>query len=261
VLGGEASWDDVDAALDDRTELVARFVADQDVQTNEVRRAWALLPGLLAAGATRVDLLELGSSAGLLLALDRYDYRYRAGSWGAGDARLVLDGDDRGGPPASLLARVPEVRRRRGVDLNPVDVATGNGARLLQAFVWPDQVDRLERLRRAIEIVREDPPELVRGDYVDLLPALLDERRHGALTVVFDSVSTTYLSEERYQELVGALARAGHEAPLAWLSLEAPRGDTRDGATALELVVWPGGEVRRLARVDYHCEWLEWRGA
>ena len=20
-------------------------------------------------------------------------------------------------------------------------------------------------------------------------------------------------------------------------------------------------EVRRLARVDYHCEWLEWRGA
>jgi len=106
--------------------------------------------------------------------------------------------------------------------------------------------------------VREEPPELIRGDYVDLLPALLEERHDEGLTVVFDSVSTTYLSEERYQELVGALARAGREAPLAWLSLEAPRGDTRYGATALELVVWSGGEMRRLARVDYHCDWLEW---
>jgi hypothetical protein len=256
VLAGQASWDAVDLALAADADFLARFTAEQDVQTNEVRRAWALLPGLLSAGAPCVDLLELGASAGLLLEFDRYGYRYRAGSWG--DGALVLDGDDRGGPPAQLLARALSVGRRRGIDLNPVDVTSDHGARLLQAFVWPDQVDRMDRLRTAIQLVREDPPELVRGDYVELLPTLLSGRRDDALTVVFDSVSTVYLDEERYQELVRALAQAGRDGPLAWLALEGPRDDLEYGATALELTVWPGGQTRRLARVDFHCAWLEW---
>jgi hypothetical protein len=259
VLGGQASWDDVDTALSAHRDFLARFVAEQDVQTNEVRRAWGLLPGLLSIGARRIDLLELGTSAGLLLALDRYRFRYRGGSWGRGS--LVLDGDDRGGPPADVFSRPVEIGRRRGLDLNPVDVTTEHGARLLQAFVWADQADRLERLRHAIEIARGDPPELVRGDYVELLPALLQERSDDALTVVFNSVSTMYLSEERYQELVAALAKAGRRRPLAWLSLEGPRGEQDYGATALDLTLWPDGSTRRLAKVDYHCAWLEWEAA
>ncbi|HEY3183289.1 MAG TPA: DUF2332 family protein [Gaiellaceae bacterium] len=94
--------------------------------------------------------------------------------------------------------------------------------------------------------------------YVELLPLLLEERRDEALTVVFDSVSTVYLDEERYQQLVSAPAQAGRDGPLAWLSLVGPRDDREYGATALELTTWPGGETRRLARVDFHCAWLEW---
>ena len=55
-------------------------------------------------------------------------------------------------------------------------MTTDEGARLLEAFVWPDQPERLERLRAAIEIVRADPPELIRGDYVDLVLRALVER-------------------------------------------------------------------------------------
>jgi hypothetical protein len=255
VLAGVASWDDVEGALDEHASFLTRFVEEQQVQTNEVARAWALLPGLLSVGAERIEVLELGASAGLLLGFDRYAYRYRAGSWGNG--ALVLAGDDRGGPPPEVLAQRLHVERRRGVDLDPVDATSDHGARLLQAFVWPDQTDRLERLRAAIEVVRDDPPELVRGDYVDLLPALLAERGD-SLTVVFTSVTTAYLPEERYQELLVALARAGNERPLAWLALEGPRGEPDYGGLALDLTTWPGGETRRLAKADFHAGWLEW---
>jgi hypothetical protein len=260
VLGGEASWDEVGRALDGHSGFLARFTAEQPVQTNEVARAWALLPGILATGAERVDLVELGASAGLLLALDRYAYRYRAGGWG--DGSPVLAGDDRGGPPARLLARPLEVARRRGVDRDPVDVTAAEGERLLEAFVWADQRERRERLHTAIEAVRADPPELLRGDYVELLPSVLRDRRADALTVVLTSVSTVYLDEERYQELVRSLARAGGEAPLAWLSLEGVRNgpDASVEGIVLELTVWPGATRRRLARVDYHAAWLEWDG-
>jgi hypothetical protein len=257
VLAGRASWDDVDAALDEHADELARFAAEHGVQTNEVQRAWALLPGLLALGAERVDIVEIGASAGLLLALDAYGYRYRAGTWGSGDERLVLSGDDAGGPPVDLLACRLRVERRRGVDREPIALDDA-GARLLEAFVWPDQPDRIERLRRAIEIARGCEIAVERGDYVARLPALLADRREDVPTVVVSSVTTTYLPEERYHDLRAVLAHAGAEGPLAWLSLESPRGDPGYGGLALDLTTWPDGGSRRLAQVDYHASWLRW---
>ena len=49
------------------------------------------------------------------------------------------------------------VRRRLGIDLNPVDVTTEEGSLLLQSFVWVGQTARLERLRLAIEAVARRP--------------------------------------------------------------------------------------------------------
>jgi hypothetical protein len=257
VLAGTASWDDIDGALDGHAVELAEFASTHAVQTNEVQRAWALLPGVLAAGAERVELLELGASAGLLLALEEYGYRYRAGGWGRSDGRLLLSGRDRGGPSRSLLARPLEVAGRRGVDLEPV-VLDDAGLRLLEAFVWPDQVDRIDRLRRAVGVARGLEIPVERADYVERLPGLLAERSDDALTVVFSSVTTMYLPDERYHDLRSAFARAGEEGPLAWLSLEAPRHDHGYEGLALDLTSWPGGETRRLARADYHGTWLEW---
>ena len=80
---------------------------------------------------------------------------------GSADALLELDGEERRPVPAELLSLVPRVRRRVGLDLDPVDVTTDEGALRLRSFVWPDQPERLERLDRAIAAVRAEPPELV----------------------------------------------------------------------------------------------------
>jgi hypothetical protein len=127
--------------------------------------------------------------------------------------------------------------------------------------VWPDQHERIERLRRAIAIARTCERDLRRGDYVDLLPGVLAERRDDALTVVFHSVSTTYLDDDRYGELVSALERGGADGPLAWVSFEGPRHDPDYGGVALSVTRWPGGRTERIAKVDFHAAWLEWMGA
>jgi hypothetical protein len=252
VLGGEASWDEIEEALVVHAEFLRRFTAGQRVQTNEVQRAWALLPGFLTVADGRpLDLLELGPSAGLNLVWDRYSYRYSTGSWGTGG--LELTGDDRSPPPASLLARDVTVERRRGVDLNPVDATTEHGARLLQAFVWADQTERLERLRRAIDVLRADPPELIRGDYVESLPGLLADRRPGTQPVVFQTASTIYLDEDELVRLRSALEEASHVEPLVFLT-----SGNHDDGFALELERYPGGAVERLAVFDFHGGWLEW---
>ena len=55
------------------------------------------------------------------------------------------------------------------------------------------------------------------------------------------------------------LEHAGREGPLAWVGFEGPRGDPDHGGVALDLTVWPRGKTRRLAKVDYHAAWLEWK--
>jgi len=278
VLAGEAPelarayagegdpWPPFRELLYRRREWLAGFVAEQGVQTNEVQRCFGLLPGFLTLGDERpLDVIELGPSAGLNLCWDRYRYRYEAGSWGPADSALELTGEERPGPPRSLLERRPVVRRRRGIDLNPLDVSTEQGARLLECFVWADQRERLERLRQAIEALRRDPPELIQGDYVELLPRLLGERDPGTLTVVFQIASTQYLTEEGRRRLYAALGEAGGRGPLAFLNATKPDAGWQGDGYGLELQVWPGrgsGEVRRryVGHLDYHGEWVAWRG-
>jgi hypothetical protein len=254
VLAGLASWEDAEAALVEHAGFLRRHLAAQQVQTNEVQRAWALLPAFLSIADGRpLDVLELGPSAGLNLVWDRYAYAYRTGSWGV--SSLTLAGDDRVAPPAELLARDVVVARRRGIDRSPVDVTTEHGARVLQSFVWADQVERSERLRQAIDVLRADPPELVQGDYVESLAPLLDDRIEGTQLVVFQTASTMYLSAEQLERLRRVMLDAGRRRPFTYLGTAS--GPDNVGY-ALEIQRVPDEAVERVALFDFHGEWLEW---
>lgn len=264
-LSGAVSdpWGSLADVLVAQREWLARFVAGQPVQTNEVQRSWGLLPAFLTVADGRpLDLVELGPSAGLNLYWDRYRYRYGSSRWGPQDAPLELAGEAHGGPPADLFETEVEVRTRVGIDRSPIDVTTEHGSLLLQAFVWADQRARLERVRRAIEIARSDPPRLVRGDYVDILPALLERRDRRALTVVYHSASTAYLKSEAREALRTEIEEAGTAGSLAWISYEfVEEDDIGYDRFALEVRVFPGGDPRRLARLDGHANRLDWLGA
>jgi hypothetical protein len=260
VLDGQASWDEVPAAFAEHREFLQTFTGERSVQTNEVARCWVLLPAFLLlaseADTEAVDAIELGPAAGFNLLWDRYRYRYAGGSWGPRDARLQLGGEERRPVPARLLERPLAVRRRVGIDLEPVDVTTSEGARLLKSFVWADQHERLARVDTAIECVRADPPELVRGDYVELLPELLAERGPGALTLVYQTASMAYLTDDERARVWATLETAGRESPVAWVSTTSALDPELSGF-GLDARFWPG-ERRVVAHGDFHGAWMEW---
>jgi hypothetical protein len=262
VLAGRADWDDLPAALEHEAEFLRRYTAEVEIQTNEVQRSWTLLPCFLElarwSGAEAFDFVELGTSAGLLLVWDRYHYRYTAGTWGLSGASLDLAGDERGRVPQELLGVVPRVRRRVGIDRNPLDLNEPDDLRLLKSFVWADQTARLARLDAAAEALRDDPPDLIRGDLVELLPAELDRRDDGALTVVLSSAALGYVDKDGRKSVRETLERAGAEGPLAYVTTTRPStGSHSYWGLAVEL--WPGGR-RELAYADFHGAWLDWRG-
>jgi hypothetical protein len=237
------------------------------VQTNEVQRCTFLVPAFRAAAAETglpIELLELGPSAGLNLLADRYRCVYANGAAGPADARVTLTSEEgEGTVPADLLGPELVVRRRRGIDLAPVDATTEDGYLLLRSFLWPGLEERVARLDAAVATLREmrDRPELIAGDYVRLLPEMLAERPADSLTIVFDTFSTVYLPLDVAGALGDALEAAGSDGrPLAWLSVR--RWDVKTGPPEegfeLELRVWPGPS-RLAAYVDPHGNRLDWR--
>jgi hypothetical protein len=227
-------------------------------QTNEVGRSAVLMGGLLALAELfpgPMDLLELGASAGLNLLLDRYGYDLGETKAGDPHSPLQLRPEWKGPPPPRGIVTIV---RRRGVDLNPLDVRH-DGERLL-AYVWPDQQARLAQLEAALSIAAANPPPLDRDDAAAWLePRLGEPCESGTIRVVLHSIAFQYFPPETKARIEAALAeaggRAGSEAPLAWLRYEF---DERDEKIALRLRTWPGGDERLLAYGHPHGASIRW---
>jgi hypothetical protein len=237
-------------------DAVRNALLTRSTQTNEARRCAALLP-LLVTLPGPLALIEVGASAGLCLQPDRYSYSYDGGP-PIGDigSPVHLTCETRG--PVPIPRVVPEIVWRRGIDIAPIDVHDADAVRWLDCCIWPGQPERLERLRAAIGVAREDPPPLIEGDLVDMLPLVTAEAPTDATLVVFHSAVLAYLTPERRAQFVEVVATL----PCIWISNEAPgtvatlprtAGDRDDDRFVLGF-----GPSEVVGYTGPHGQWLEW---
>src|SRR3954447_12744717 len=164
---GERTWEAFRATLEDRVDEL-RPLVERPVQTNEVGRCAALLPGFLDVAARTgkpLRMLEVGASAGLNLGWS--EYRYQAGDfvWGPPRSALRIDFELLGGGgPAAVPATVAE---RAGCDASPVDPASEEGRLALLSYAWPAEVAGMARLRAALEFAAGSPAPVERGGAVE----------------------------------------------------------------------------------------------
>jgi hypothetical protein len=261
VADAAALWPELVALMEERFEEV-RAALRERVQTNEVARAAALLPGFLRIAARtglQLRLLELGSSAGLLQFADRYRYELGPHRWGSEASRVKIRAEWDG--PAPDLAAKLEVASRLGCDPNPLEIGDPAVALRLQSFVWPEQLERMALLRAAIGFAQGARPRIEPIGAARFLARELAEPVRGVATVVFHSVVWWYIPEAERAEIVRLVeeagARAAADAPLAWLRLEG--ATTREAEIRLSL--WPGGADGLLGTAHYHGRWVRWAGA
>ncbi len=222
-------------------------------QTNEVRRSAPLIAAgqwLAARFGLPLVLSELGASAGLNLIWDHYGLKALGHCFGPADPSLILAPDWTG--PLPPKAR-PRILDRRGVDLNPLD-PVADRLRCL-AYLWPDQPDRLDRTRAALDLAARLGPRVDRADAADWLEARLASPTPGALHLICHTVAWQYFPPDTQARALAAMERAGRHGPLARLGMEA---DGNSPGAALTLTLWPGARTIPLGRADFHGRWVTW---
>ena len=109
---------------------------------------------------------------------------------------------------------------RAGLDLDPVDISDPNQAAWLEALVWPEQRDRLAKLRAAMRIAAENKPRVVKGDLRTDLARLVAEAPKNATLVIFHTAVLAYIRSQSDRE---EFARSVKSLCDFWISNESPR--------------------------------------
>ncbi|MBN8806686.1 MAG: DUF2332 domain-containing protein [Sphingomonas sp.] len=232
---------------------------DGPPQTNEPGRSGALMLGLMEIArrhGPRIEVLEIGSSAGLNLLIDRYAFDLGGTRVGPADAAVTIAPEWRGARPAPVPLDIVSVR---GCDIRPLDATDPAVETRLLAYVWPETPARGERLKAAIAMQRTQPVDLVEADAAEWIEARLAEPQAAGVTrVLMHSVVWQYLPEpvaERIRAAMTAAAeRATAERPLGWVMMEPNRESARQ---EVRVRSWPGhGEWQLLGVAHAHGTWV-----
>jgi hypothetical protein len=262
AAGDDALWEAISNAISTHVETLNGFLSSPP-QTNEVARSGPLMLGFVTLAALTkmpMALFELGASAGLNQSPDRF--------------RVTL-GNHTFGPPTSILHLIPEWRggavpddatdieviSRRGVDRNPMNIHDHDTVERLMSYVWPDQFDRINRMKAGIAIARTGDVVVARGEASEWVEKEFQVNPTlGYTRVLYQSVAWQYFDADTIARIEARLAAAGGasrpDAPIAHLSME--KSDHWQGHDVM-LRLWRGNGEERflLARCHAHGAWID----
>ncbi|QPF71782.1 DUF2332 domain-containing protein [Roseateles sp. DAIF2] len=263
-----------------RRTALTELLATRSTQTNECGRCAVLWPALqavaAATGGQDLALLDIGSSAGLTLGVDRYRYDYGRFQRGApaGPELPTIACDWLGEAPPPAEAPAWRLVERAGLDPAPVDLQDEAAVRWLRACLWPHDRERARRFEQAVALARAEGPAVRRAD--DCLAAIepwLDALAPGVQPVLFNSWVLAYFDPAALADYQARLLRLVRERGIAWLCAEspalhgaglaAPPAPPADpGAATLWSLSWaaPTAALQRraLAWSHPHGRWLQW---
>jgi hypothetical protein len=205
----------------------------RSTQTNEPGRSAVLqvvVADLVQSGEA-VNILEVGSSAGINLRFDQFPVHAHD------DANpLTLICEDR-----FLVDRsraLPRVCERIGIDLNPLSLADEDDRLWLKSCVWAEERRRHERFDAIVAAFDHWPTAtILRGSVQERLNDALARCTNGSITIIVNTWTAAYFSRDELAWYVDEVLRRTRHERVAWISIESP------------MVTWPGVDT---ASEDLH---------
>ena len=250
--------------LDNRKKILS-ILKERIVQTNELNRTAHLMPVIASIfdGKDELTLIDIGTSAGLNLNWDKYEYEYGSkGHYGKSSVKIkseILEGE------MPKFNSFPKRIRKIGIDQNPLDLKINDNAMWLKALIWPDQMERFKRLQSAIKFIKSENIELVKAHSTNQFEKIIDRIEHTQPLIIFHTNTIYQFTLLERKELWNMLDRIGKKRDYYYLAVEGIKEMSEkygiEHGILIELTKYKNKfkEQKLLGVTDGHSNWIKWK--
>lgn len=238
------------------TGAISELLSSKIVQTNEVRRCAYLYPALnhvYQLSSKPLALIEIGTSAGLQLFMDRYSYSYGTEQvYGNKDSGIHISSDLRGGVLPTLHGNIL-VAARIGIDLHINDVTEIDDVLWLNALIWPEHHERRELFEKTAGFVKDKKMKLLEGEGVEMLSQLAKKIPEDQQICVFHTHVANQMPGEKKEKLLKLIKEIGAQRDIFHLY-----NNIQDRFLHLDYYLNGKEYFNKIAETEGHGRWFRW---
>lgn len=240
-----------------KSNEINEILTNKIVQTNEVRRCSYLYPAfsyIYRKTQKPLALIEIGTSAGLQLFVEKYRYSYGTErNYGSEDSGVHISAEIRGKHnPLDQLSKF-KVASRVGIDLHLNDVSNDEDFLWLKALIWPEHQERRELFETAACYVRNNPLKLIEGDGVELLQSFSKDIPDDQIICVFHTHVANQMPIETKERLLLNIKNIGEKRDIFHLY-----NNIQDRDLHLDSYLNGNESLNKIAETEGHGRWFTW---
>lgn len=241
------------------------IVSTRIVQTNVISRCAYLMPvfsKIIKEEDKPTTIIDIGTSAGLTLNFDKYEYWY--------NGQKVFGESDVHVKSTTIESAVPRIYpivqpiQKVGLDQHLINPTDEDEILWLKALVWPDQLDRFIAMEEALKLSEFEKVNFIQADSVfDFERELLKADRRQSLIVYATHVLYQF-PQARKDEFYAMLDSVGQMRDFYFLSVESIKSlleKYHSKETVIELTSYKNKQktVNFLAETNGHGNWIRWQ--
>lgn len=248
-----------------REEEIVQILRQRIVQTNAINRTAYIMPivSSLFPSDVPINLVDIGTSSGLTLNFNNYEYNYGEGrQWGSSAVKIkseILAGHL---PSFPSIARV---KRKIGIDQNPLDLKEGENGNWLKALIWPDMEERFNRMEAAISAAKTSDVSLHKANQANVFQSIIDTVPKTEGLLVYHTHVLYQFTVAQRQVFRQMLYEVGQYRDFYYLAVEANRvfdgliGDKPGVKIVLTHYQVGKKTTKILGETNGHANWIKWQ--
>ena len=245
-------------------EGIVNIIQHRIVQTNVLTRCNYLLPAfsnILSLTKKAATIIDIGTSAGLALNFDHYEYYYNNEKvYGDSGVKLhcIIKGDK-----SPIVKPFNNPLRKIGIDQHLIDLADADDLTWLQALIWPDQTERFSMLKEALNAPGLPEITLIEGSTIADYKKVIESVDPSNTLILFATHVLYQFTDKLLNEFYDFLDAVGQNRDFYFLSADATKTiQSKYGInnTAVVLTTYQNKQkkLKLIAETNGHGNWVKW---
>ena len=250
--------------IDNENEM-KEIISRRIVQTNVINRCAYLMPvfsKIIADENKPTTIIDIGTSAGLTLNFDQYEYWYNDKKI-YGESNVVVKSNIL----KSTIQKIYPITQpisKIGIDQNVIDPTDEDEILWLKALIWADQLERFIAIEEALKLNELKNISFIQAETsIDFEKEILkvDETQN---LIIYATHTLYQFSQEQKKEFYSMLERIGQKRDFYFLSVEGikilpEQNNSKEIVVALTQFKNKQKKETFMAETNGHGNWIKWK--